>query len=225
MNETGSGKTLNEKERFSGWTYFRMAYGFVGLVALLLNYLFMLNGVHHDFGPLQGSYRLMRLFTNQTNLLVVAWSLYSCLKTPERREGLYLPRGLRGGLLVYITLAMAVFHVYLRQGYSLTPPLFAVSLLTHYLVPLAYLTDWLLTEPRGCYRWKYLWSWTLYPVGYWLVTMIIGSETGEYPYPFLNWQEQGIISVLQKSAGAGVAVILLGAVIISLNRIMPSTKD
>ncbi|MEN1761393.1 Pr6Pr family membrane protein [Anoxynatronum sibiricum] len=209
---------MSSKRLFSGCKYCRMAYGLIGLVALLLNYLFMLNGVHHDFGPLQGGYRLMRLFTNQTNLLVVAWSLYSCLKTPERREGLHLPKGLRGGLAVYITLTMAVFHVYLRQGYFLTPPLFAVSLVAHYLVPLAYLTDWLLTESRGYYRWHFLTYWSLYPLGYGLVTMVVGSLTGEYPYPFLNWQEQGVGPVLLQSAGVLLAVLLLGVVAIVLNQ-------
>ena len=164
---------------------------------------------------------MIRLFTNQTNLLVVLWSLSSCLKAPERREGLELPKGLRGGLAVYITLTMVVFHIYLRQGYSLTPPLFAVSLVAHYLVPLAYLADWLLTEPRNYYQWHFLAYWILYPLGYGLVTMVIGSLTGEYPYPFLNWQMLGVGPVLFQSAGVLLAVLILGALIIALNQKLP----
>ena len=102
------------------WQFFRchhlrMAYGLAGLTALFFSYLFMLNGVHHQFTPRWGAYRFLRLFTNQTNLMVVAWSLISCLKVPDEQAGVSLPKGLRGALAAYITLTMVLFHFYLRQ--------------------------------------------------------------------------------------------------------------
>lgn len=205
------------------WQFFRchhlrMAYGLAGLTALFFSYLFMLNGVHHQFTPRWGAYRFLRLFTNQTNLMVVAWSLISCLKVPDEQAGVSLPKGLRGALAAYITLTMVLFHFYLRQGYWLTPPLFLVSLVTHYVVPLAFLVDWRLTEPRGSYQWRHLTYWLFYPGAYWLTAMVIGSLTGAYPYPFLDWQQQGIVPVILKSGGIGVAVTLLAAAIINLNQ-------
>ena len=52
----------------------------------------------------------------------------------------------------------------------------------HYLIPLMFLLDWVLTETGGIYLWKFLGYWIIYPLIYLAQVIIIGTLTGFYPY-------------------------------------------
>lgn len=61
-----------------------------------------------------------------------------------------------------------------------------INTLLHYVMPCVVLLDWLLQPPRTRLGGRQL-LWTLvFPMAYLAYTLVRGSHTGWYPYPFLN---------------------------------------
>ncbi|MCY1375108.1 hypothetical protein D9M69_624970 [compost metagenome] len=61
-----------------------------------------------------------------------------------------------------------------------------INTLLHHVMPCVVLLDWLLQPPRRRLGGRQL-LWTLvFPMAYLVYTLVRGSRTGWYPYPFLN---------------------------------------
>ena len=61
-----------------------------------------------------------------------------------------------------------------------------INTLLHHVMPCVVLLDWLLQPPRTRLGGRQL-LWTLvFPMAYLVYTLVRGSRTGWYPYPFLN---------------------------------------
>jgi hypothetical protein len=93
-----------------------------------------------------------------------------------------------------------------------------LSIISHYITPLAFVLDWYLTEERGSYQWRYAIHWLLYPVCYLLFSQIYGRLTGSYLYPFLNQPALGWGGLAIWVAGLFCFFILLGCIYIAINR-------
>jgi hypothetical protein len=85
----------------------------------------------------------------------------------------------------------------------------------HLLMPLWMLFDWVVDPPRNRpgYR-RSLW-WLAYPLGFLFFSLIRGTITGWYPYPFLSpdqaggWVAVGIVSGVILSIACGLIGLIL----------------
>ncbi|GEM_PF-3020936 len=196
---------------------FRWVYGLLGASALLASYIFMMNGVHHDYDPLTAAGSVLRLFTNQSNLLVVVWTFYAIIKKGKTGGHSLLPVSLRGALGLYIGITFLIYHFFLRGAYSVSGPNLVVNTTTHYVIPFAYLLDWLLTETRGIYRWKHIGYWMIYPTVYVSVGIIAGVVGGHFPYAFLNWHQQSMRDIMMYGGAALMGFLAISAGLVYLN--------
>ncbi|WP_207646041.1 Pr6Pr family membrane protein [Tindallia californiensis] len=173
---------------------------------MLLSYLFMMNGVHHQYGPVKAFVHVFRLFTNQSNLLVVLWAFLELKRTNQKKEleFSYMPGTFRGGLVVYIFMTFLVYHLFLRNTYTVTGPSVIINGVTHYIIPAAYILDWYLTEKRQIYRFTHIFFWMLYPLGYLVIGISYGKITGSFPYEYLNWHLEGLSYII----GYGTIIIM-----------------
>ena len=170
------------------WKMFRWGLVSLGWSIIVLNHIFLMNGLHHSYGFFEALFHGLKLFTIQSNILVLL-SLSFVLGYGEKDKDHFLtdPK-VRTALGVYITATMLTFFVVLRQEYRTTGVLHAVHVITHYVVPLGYLLDWFFTVKIEEYPWRDSLWWTLYPLSYGLFSLVYGNFVGDYAYPFLNLQ-------------------------------------
>ena len=142
--------------------------------------------------------RLLGYFTIQSNLLV-AVSTFGLARDPQRDGRVWRVVRLAG--LVGITVTGIVHWFLLRPLLDLTGWPALCDLLLHVAVPLLAVFGWLAFGPRprvtsGALLWTVAW-----PVAWLAYTLVRGTFTGFYPYPFLD---------LGVRSGASVAVACLG---------------
>lgn len=142
--------------------------------------------------------RLLGYFTIQSNLLV-AVSTFDLARDPLRDGRVW--RVLRLAGVVGITVTGIVHWFLLRPLLDLDGWSALCDLLLHVAVPLLAVVGWLVFGPRprvtlGAVLWTVAW-----PTAWLAYTLVRGSVTGFYPYPFLDVGVQG---------GATVAIACLG---------------
>lgn len=123
-------------------------------------------------------------FTNLSNLLA-AIVLVLGARRLWRPASTGPDEGLRAISAVNMVVVGIVFSLLLRDvdlG-ALRP---WINTLLHHVMPCVVLLDWLLQPPRRRLGGRQL-LWTLvFPMAYLVYTLVRGSRTGWYPYPFLN---------------------------------------
>jgi hypothetical protein len=159
-----------------------------------------------------------KYFTIQTNLMVSVWFILAIVwhNKPESLKKITGP--LKGAFTLYITTTFIFFAILLQIFYRPTGFAAFSNIILHYVTPIAFIVDWVLTETKLKYKWNYLPYWTIYPLCYLLFSFIHGSLTGDYIYPFLNINQLGILGYslsifLLVSSGLG-----LGSMYIAINR-------
>lgn len=182
-----------ERKTGKAMHYYRILYATIGWTAFVLSYIFMLNGVHHTYGPFQGMFNTLKLFTMQTNLLVLLWATMAVRNKMFGERNLLDKPILRGAIAVYITVTGIVFLTLLRVDYREEGIRNIIHIISHYFIPLAYIIDWLLTEKRGVYRLKYILYWLVYPLAYGAVYLVYGLLSGNYAYPFIDIENVGYV--------------------------------
>lgn len=160
-------------------------------------------------------------FTMQTNVMVTIWFTLAIIwhKKPEnikKMKGI-----LKGAFTLYITITFIFFAVLLSGLYKPTEffPAFR-NLVVHYITPIAFIIDWVLTEDKGSYQWSYLPYWIIYPIGYLVFAFIHGTwiEPGNYLYYFLDATKLGYLMYgLVISALIGVGLVI-GCLYIWINK-------
>jgi hypothetical protein len=159
-----------------------------------------------------------KYYTMQTNIIVSVWLILAIVwyNKPESLKKITGP--LKGAFTLYITTTFIFFAILLQIFYRPTGFAAFSNIILHYVTPIAFIVDWVLTETKLKYKWNYLPYWTIYPLCYLLFSFIHGSLTGDYIYPFLNINQLGILGYslsifLLVSSGLG-----LGSMYIAINR-------
>lgn len=138
-------------------------------------------------------------FTILTNILTAICFTFSAIKPKLRiTEFLTKPTSLTA-VTVYITLVGLVYNIILRFIWNPQGLEMVVDELLHSVIPVLFIIFWLIFVPKGGHEWKGVFKWLIYPLIYLVYTLIRGSMTGYYPYPFLNAGELGFIKVLVNS--------------------------
>ena len=156
-------------------------------------------------------------FTQQANLLAILWWTWAVLGGARGATG-DTGRMIRGAAALYILLTGIVYGAILCRLYTPGGAQAYVNLTHHVITPLLFGIDWLLTEERGSYRWRWLAAWVLYPMAYlnWIIRL--GGRTRFYVYPFLDMGYLGAGRMTLHCIGMLVFMAMLGAGMVLLNR-------
>jgi hypothetical protein len=153
-------------------------------------------------------------FTIQSNILVAATLILSAVAvaagTNDRLDAV------RGAVTAYILVVGIGFSVLLAgiEGIPLTAVPWDNAVL-HYIIPVAVLGDYLLDRPQRRLPFRPALLWLLYPVGYVAYSLLRGTVTDWYPYPFLDPATNGY---------AAVAVTVLGLLLLGMGLIWGITR-
>lgn len=160
----------------------RLAFGIIALVAVAIQALYL-----QRLGVLD-PFNYLGYFTNLSNILagiVLIIGAYYLIKKrqPSPQEDLF-----RGAATLYIAITGLVYVTLLSsEDLGLLIPW--VNIVTHIIVPLYVIADWLYQPQRTKLHTRQIMVWLIWPALYVTYTIIRGSLTGWYPYPFLNPQK------------------------------------
>jgi hypothetical protein len=159
----------------------------------------------------------------QTNLIVSIWFTLAIVwyNKPESLEKIMGP--LKGAFTLYITTTFIFFAILLQIFYRPTGWAAFNNIILHYIIPLAFIGDWVLTENKMRYKWNYLPYWTIYPICYLMFSLIHGIITDDYLYFFLDISVLGPLVYLVFICfliGVGIGI---ACVYIAINRYRTKT--
>ncbi|MGE6555598.1 Pr6Pr family membrane protein [Exiguobacterium artemiae] len=182
----------------------RLGFGLLGLLAV--SYQFYASTSRPGFNPVN----YFSYFTILSNLFLALVLLI----TASSNKMFQRATSFRGAAALYMTITGIVYFVLLRGlEESLQTPIPWVNTVLHYVMPLVGLLDWLLIRsPSRLSRNQFL-SWLLFPLLYLVYSLIRGSLTGFYPYPFLNASKQGVFIVTVSCLVIMITFIAVGSLL------------
>ncbi|MFN3857134.1 MAG: Pr6Pr family membrane protein [Caulobacter sp.] len=200
-------------------TLWRILLALAAWAALALQYWLMITGQP----PAEVAARTVNFFsyfTILTNLLVAMTAT-----APMLAPGSTLGKGLgspspRAAAAMFITVVCLVYHVVLRQLWDPQGWQKVVDYALHYVVPIAFLLDWLLLVPKGMLSWRAPVRWLAYPLVYAAWTLVHGHLSGFWPYPFVDAGAIGLQRVLLNMGGFVLAFLGLGLAFVGIDRLL-----
>ena len=188
----------------------RVGFATTGVVAM--TYQFTLLQEHPTFDP--GNF--FSFFTIQSNILAAVALVLTALVRLSERSRLF--DALRGAATFYIASTGVVFALLLSglQEQLDTHNAF-VNFVVHYLIPIVLVADWIIDPPRHRLGVTTALAWLAYPLAWFAYTLVRGSATDWYPYPFVDVSRHGYGGVLPRAlvfllafAMAAAAFTLIG---------------
>ncbi len=159
-------------------------------------------------------------FTNLSNILAAVVMLIGAIYLIQHREPALMDDFIRGSSVAGMAVVGIAFNLLLREEElgSLMP---WVNTVTHYIMPIAVVLDWLYQSPKSTLALSQIPYWLIFPLLYLAYTLIRGAMVDWYPYSFFNPANVGGYGgVLLYSVGITVLFVLISWILITLgNRI------
>lgn len=197
-----------------------MVLAWFGVIGLLVNGIV---SPLDDASVVGGLFRAVSSYTWQSNLLVALWLTFAVRQ--QNDETWILSPLVHGAVTVYITVTFIVFAAVLERLWNPVGLLLVLSIVTHYIVPIAFITDWVLFEARRTYRWGFIWRWLAFPMGYLVFALVRGAIVGSYIYPFLEVGEIGWRKLALNVVFLAGFFAILGSVFVAVNRRLPIAQQ
>ena len=186
----------------------RVAFAATGVVAMTYQYA-KLNGLA-SFSP--GNF--FSFFTIQSNILAATLLVLTALIRRGERSRAF--DAVRGAATFYITITFVVFALLLSGlQEDLDTHIAFTNFVVHYLIPVVLLVDWFIDPPRHRLGLEVALAWLAYPLAWFGYTLVRGSSTEWYPYPFVDVTQHGYGGVLARGLIFSLA-FAIGAVIFAM---------
>ena len=190
----------------------------VATFALVLQYVLLIRLTLDTIGPLLATVRFFSYFTILSNLLVLLVTATFAF-APGSAPGRWFARPVvRGAVALYIGVTFGIYATILQALWEPQGAQWWADSSLHYAVPVLYLSWWLFAVPHGTLRWSDLPRWLLFPLAYVGWVFLRGAWVHEYPYPFLDLGVIALPAVLRNCAGVFALFLLLGAVLVAIDR-------
>jgi hypothetical protein len=188
----------------------RMLFGGLTLAAVITQLLYLV-----QLGVLN-PVNFISYFTNLSNIFASVVFIIGAIFLLQRREPTPAQDIIRGASVAAMII-VGIVYAFLLQGEELGHLLPWVNVVTHIVMPLAVLADWIVQPPRSALKFGQIGYWLIYPLIYLVYTLIRGAIVGFYPYPFLNPAKAGGYGVVALYCVAIFVVFLVvGALLIVL---------
>jgi hypothetical protein len=182
----------------------RLGLGSLALLAIIVQAVFLqTEGLFNPFNYLG-------YFTNISNIFASVVFIFSALYLVKHRKPSPRDDIIRGAATLYMAVTGLVY-VTLLSGEDLGLLMPWVNIVTHILMPIAVIADWLFQPPLSKITFKRALLWLIFPGVYLVYSLIRGSIVGWYPYPFLNPEKvDGYGGVALYCAAILMAFLVLG---------------
>jgi hypothetical protein len=162
-------------------------------------------------------------FTIETNLLIALVLTISCAR-PQAEQFLTTP-SVTSALVVYIVIVGVVYAVLLRHLWHPHGLQLLADIALHDAIPLLYPFYWLAFLRKGSLRWSDPAWWLVFPVLYFLYSMLRGAAFGIYLYPFFDVAQLGFARVSMNGIGLLAGFFGLGVVVTAIDHALASAES
>ena len=200
----------------------RATFAVVGWTALALQYLLMVAPVQ-GWTVLERTINYFSFFTILTNILVALAFTGPLLGEDSRLGRWSAGEGVRAAVALYIVVVGVVYHFLLHPYWNPTGWSLMVNLVLHYVMPAAFVLDWLWLTPKGRLRWIDPLKWLAFPLIYGGWTLIHGLATHWWPYGFVDVDALGLGRVVAIFGGLLVFFLMVGLGLVGLDRMFGRT--
>ena len=196
---------------------YRAAFAALGWFTLILQYGLMLKG-NPQTGVGELTLNFFSYFTILSNLMV-ALALTAPAVAPNSRLGCWAQsEGVRAAVAMYIVVVGVTYHFLLAatwapQGWSLL-----ANNLLHYVMPIAFVVDWLAFTPKGRLRWVDPAKWLIPVLIYGGWTLLHGKLSGWWPYWFVDVDTLGLGKTIVYFAGLLIFFLIVGLFVVAIDR-------
>ena len=129
-------------------------------------------------------------FTNLSNIFAAVVMIVAAISLLRHRQPTATDDIIRGTSVVCMALVGIVFSVLLRDA-DLGVLLPWVNTVTHYVMPVVVVLDWLYQPPRSELAMNQIAYWLIFPLLYLAYSIIRGAIVGFFAYPFFNPDKVG----------------------------------
>jgi hypothetical protein len=196
---------------------YRAVFACVGWFALGLQYWLTISGNPH-MGAGELTLNFFSYFTILSNILV-ALALTGPALSPDSRLGRWTAsEGVRAAVAMYIVVVGLTYHFLLAgvwdpQGWALVG-----NNLLHYVMPAAFVIDWLAFTPKGRLRWVDPVKWLVPVLAYGAWTLLHGKLSGWRPYWFVDVDKLGLGKTMIYFAGLLIFFLIVGLIVVAIDR-------
>jgi hypothetical protein len=164
-------------------------------------------------------------FTILTNLLVALVLTLSLRKAPSGLSAFAARSSVQTATAVYIVVVGIVYSIALRSLWAPEGLQKIADFTLHDAIPVLYLFYWLLFVRKDGLRFSQVSVWQVYPFVYLVYSLIRGSLTGIYLYPFLDAGQFGYAHVGRSALVIFAAFLALSLLFVVLGRWMPRPSE
>jgi hypothetical protein len=205
-------------DRFGGGvaTLWRIVFAAVGWFALITQFVLMVAG----HAPAEAAARVVNyfsFFTIWTNLMMALALTLPVVADGTRAGRWAASESIRAMVTLYAVVVGLVYHFLLAPFWNPQGWLMFVNILLHYVMPAAFLADWILFTPKGRLMWIDPVRWLSVPTVYGVWTLIHGFISHWWPYGFLNVDALGL-KAIATFTGLLIFFLIVGLAIVGLDR-------
>ncbi|MBH3443567.1 Pr6Pr family membrane protein [Pseudomonas moraviensis] len=190
--------------------------GWAGLTIQL--YLIFFARLSIGASLLGGLVSFFSYFTILTNTLVATVLTCAVAERESAARRWFLQPWVSSGIAVSIAVVGLAYSILLRHLWHPEGWQFVADELLHDVMPLLFLGYWWCCVPKGTLRLWHLPLWLIYPLVYFIYALLRGHLLGAYAYPFIDVAVLGYPQVLANAGGILVGFVLVGLLIIGLDR-------
>jgi len=204
----------------AAWPVFTAAAALTGWCAVALQLGLSLQlAAGKGLGVAAGLAIYLGYFTVQTNILV-ALALTVPLIAAHSRWGCFFARpGVNTAIAAYIAVVGMVYSLLLRHIWHPQGLQLVVDHLLHDVMPIVFLIYWWGTVPKRDLGVRQVPMWLLYPLGYFVYSLVRGRLTGRYPYPFIDVSIIGYGQTLINAVAMLAFFCLIAVMLLAVSRL------
>ena len=168
--------------------------------------------------------RYFSYFTINSNLIVTVCATIILLKPNVKLTRFLSRQSSQTAIAVYIFIVGLIYNVILRFIWNPEGLQMIVDELLHLVIPVLFITYWILFSNKNQLNRKIIIPWLTYPFIYIIFVLTRGSWSGFYPYPFINVNELGLNAVLFNCVGIAVLFILVSLIFVAVGNYIVRKK-
>jgi hypothetical protein len=189
----------------------------VAALSVILRVHIVVSAVLAEGGSfLDGFILVYSYFTIQTNTMVAIIAAACALS--GRHDGFLTRPATLGAVTVYIVIVGVIYAVLLAGLRELVGLAVTVDIGLHRVVPLLFALYWLVFVPKGRLAWGDPLFWLIFPALYVGYSLIYGTLTARYLYPFSNVPVLGYPRALGNAGVILLAFYGLGLALVAVDR-------
>ncbi|MGK2863651.1 MAG: Pr6Pr family membrane protein [Chitinophagaceae bacterium] len=163
-------------------------------------------------------------FTILTNLMVALCLSFILFGTGSPSGKFFSKPPVIAAIALYIFIVGLVYNIILRFIWEPRGLQLWVDEALHVVVPILFVSFWLLMVPKGKIKWIHPFKWLIYPAVYLAYSLLRGTFSGFYAYPFIDVKQLGYTHVFLNAAGLMLVFIISGFLLTAIDKFMSRSK-